>query len=91
MNTRFSTYFVEDASFLRFKTLQLGVTLPEDISSRANVENLRVYFSIDNLYTFTKYSGLNPEVAGSNPLLAGYDQFSYPASRKFLFGVQLTF
>ncbi len=91
MNTRFSTYFVEDASFLRFKTLQLGVTLPEDISSRFNIENLRVYFSIDNLYTFTKYSGLNPEVAGSNPLLAGYDHFSYPASRKFLFGVQLTF
>lgn len=91
MNSRFSTYFIEDASFLRFKTFQIGVTLPENISSRANIENLRFYFSIDNLYTFTKYSGLNPEVAGSNPLLAGYDHFSYPSSRKFLFGIQLQF
>ena len=68
LNGRFSTYFIEDASFLRFKTLQVGATLPIHVTQKVKIENLRFYFNIDNLFTFTKYSGLNPEVTGSNPL-----------------------
>jgi TonB-linked SusC/RagA family outer membrane protein len=90
-NRRHSTYFIEDGSFLRFKTLQLGFSFPDNWVENAGIRNLRIYGSIDNVTTFTDYSGLDPELSGSNPLFGGIDSFNYPVSRKMIFGIQLNF
>jgi len=84
-----SSYPVEDGSYLRFKNLMLGYTLP----SIKGISRLRIYVSGNNLFTFTKYSGFDPEVntyASSNTTI-GIDNLVYPQSKSFLGGIQLTF
>ncbi|RXK86198.1 SusC/RagA family TonB-linked outer membrane protein [Filimonas effusa] len=81
--------FVEDGSFVRIKNITLGYTLPRI----KGVSNIRVYLSGNNLFTFTKYSGYDPEVnafGGSNTQV-GIDNLVYPMSRSYLAGVQFTF
>jgi len=95
-NMRFSDYFVEDGSFLRLKTLTLGYTLPEKIVSTVKMSSLRVYFTAQNLFTFTNYSGLEPEVGSSigwsaHPLDIGVDNTTYPHPRVFMFGLNASF
>ena len=73
----------------------LGYTLPKNIIRKFLLDNARLYMNIQNLYTFTKYSGFDPEV-GINPqdannLSFGYDSGRYPAPRQISFGVNLTF
>jgi hypothetical protein len=81
-----SSFFVEDGSYLRLKTLQIGYTFP---ISRA-FKHLRVYVQGFNLLTFTGYSGIDPEVSNGNPGALGIDfGTQYPNSRKFLFGLNL--
>jgi hypothetical protein len=87
-------YWVEDASYLRIKNVQLGYTLPQDVSSRFGVSRLRVYVSAENLWTFTKYSGYDPEQGrfiDDDPLTQGIDEATYPSGRKYLMGLNLTF
>ncbi len=61
-NTRVSDRFVEDGSYLRIKNITLGYTLPRSLVQRAKMSSLRVYISCQNLVTFTKYTGFDPEV-----------------------------
>ncbi len=60
-NARFSTRFIENAGFLRLRNLQIGYSLPESLSSKINIDRFRIYASFQNVLTFTKYSGLDPE------------------------------
>jgi TonB-linked SusC/RagA family outer membrane protein len=81
-----SSFFVEDGSYMRLKTLQIGYTFPK---SRA-FKKLRIYAQAFNLLTITKYSGMDPEVNNGNPGTLGIDYGNqYPISRKILFGVNL--
>ena len=85
-----STHFIEDASFLRLKTLRLGYTLPEQWSSKMTLRNLRVYLQISNVFTLTKYSGLNPEynIYGDGSSM-GIDRGAWPTPRQILVGLTL--
>jgi hypothetical protein len=94
-NERNSTRYIEDGSYLRVKNIVLGYTLPKSLLNRYKVENIRIYANIQNLWTFTKYTGYDPEV-GVNPqdsegYTFGYDFGRYPAPRTISFGVSLTF
>ncbi len=92
-----STLGIEDGSFLRLNTLVLGYTLPRSITSKAKVNNLRVYGSIYNVLTVTGYSGLDPEVnadpSHNNAVYptTGLDFGTYPRARSYVFGLNLTF
>ncbi len=86
MNTENSSRFVEDGSYLRLKNLQIGYTLPKDITKKFYVERLRVYMTASNLFTLTKYSGYDPEVG-----TYAVDYGNYPQSRTFTFGLNVNF
>lgn len=92
-NDRFSNRYVEDGSYFRLKTIQLGYTLPESISKKVFLSKARFYISADNLFTITNYSGFNPEIADlyGNPLNAGVDMATYPTPRVFTIGCNLNF
>ncbi len=83
-----STAFVEDASYLRLKTVRLGYKLPENILNKAQIKSLRVYAQVTNLFTITGYSGLDPEYNTSGSGM-GLDRGAWPTPREIMFGVQL--
>ncbi|WP_055562233.1 SusC/RagA family TonB-linked outer membrane protein [Hymenobacter sp. AT01-02] len=85
-NLRVSSYFLEDGSYLRVKTLTLGYALPAGLTERIAAKQLRVYVSAQNLLTLTKYTGYDPEV-GSR----GVDLGIYPQPRVFLAGLNIGF
>jgi hypothetical protein len=93
LNSVPSSVFVEDGSFLKLKNLIIGYTLPASISSKIALSKLRVYFSTQNLFFITKYTGLDPEIGiqGSNPTQNGVDNGTYPSSKFFTFGLNATF
>ena len=86
-----SSYYVEDASFLRLKTVNLSYDLPRKIFNKTQISGLRVFVSANNLLTFTNYSGFDPEVSSRNPLIRGFERFSYPRSRTIIMGLNLKF
>lgn len=93
-NKRISDRYVEDGSYLRLKTLQLGYTLPKLFTQKAYIQKVRVYVSGQNLLTITKYSGIDPEIGqinSTNYLSRGVDLGTYPQSRIFTVGVNLIF
>ena len=92
-NYRVSDYWVEDASFLRARNVQLGYTLPGSLTKKIFVQRLRVYAQAENLFTLTKYTGCDPEVTGGNGFGTelGIDRGVYPQNRTFSVGVNLTF
>ncbi len=92
-NLRASTWYVEDGSFLRVKNLQLGYNFNKRICQRIGISECRVYIGGQNLYTFTRYSGLDPELAdlSGNPLNSGIDFAKYPQARTILGGVSIKF
>jgi TonB-linked SusC/RagA family outer membrane protein len=83
-----STAFIQDASFLRMKNLQLGYTLPKALVNKAQIKNLYIYLQMSNLFTLTKYEGLDPEVNQSGTYM-GMDTGAWPTPRQVMFGVQL--
>ena len=83
--TRPSTFFLQDGSYLRVKNLVFGYTIPASVTKHVGIDRLRVYFSGDNLFTFTKYPGLDPERAASGDFL------TYPQNKIYSFGVNVTF
>ena len=91
-NGRTSTWHLEDGSYLRLQNVSLGYTLPKKLTNRFYVEKLRLYVSGQNLATFTKYSGYNPEVNArpDNALTPGEDYGTYPLARTFMFGINVT-
>lgn len=86
-----STYYVEDGSFFRIKTVTLGYNIPSRILSNKNIRNIRLYASVNNVYTFTNYSSFDPEISSNNQLLRGFDVVTYPRARTFLLGVNVSF
>ena len=94
-NDRISDRYVEDGSFLRIKNITLGYTFPKALLNKAKIENLRVYVNIQNLYTFTKYTGYDPEVGASTQdssgLAYGLDNGRYPSPAMYSFGLNITF
>jgi TonB-linked SusC/RagA family outer membrane protein len=86
------SWAVENGSFLRVNNVTVGYTLPKALTARAKVQQLRFYVTLNNLYTFTKYTGYDPEVntRRSTPLTPGVDYAAYPRSRAFLFGVNIS-
>ncbi len=84
---------VEDGSFLRLSTATIGYTLPQSISSKLKMQNLRIYASGYNLLLFTNYSGFDPEVSTrrKTQLTPGVDYSAYPKSRSFVFGLNVNF
>lgn len=91
-----SDLYVEDGSYLRLKTIMLGYTLPVKLIEKAKIKKVRAYGSIENLLTFTKYSGLDPEIGASDtysyagPEL-GIDRGVYPQAIVYSLGFSLTF
>lgn len=85
------SWAVEDGSFLRINNVTLGYSLPKALVSRVKASTLRFYVTVNNLYTFTKYSGYDPEVntRRATPLTPGVDYAAYPRSRAFLVGLNL--
>lgn len=84
-NRRSSSWYLQDASYLRLKNLTIGYTIPNSIISKVNIDKIRLYFSGDNLLTFTKYKGLDPERAGDGRFV------QYPQNKIVSFGVNLEF
>jgi len=92
-NTRISSWWVEDASFLRVKDIQLGYELPGSLTQSLGMSRLRIYLSAMNLYTFTRYSGYDPEspLNSDEPTLPGVDANNYPLPRSVTAGIQIDF
>lgn len=86
-----SSYYVEDGSYLRLKTASLGYTLPKLLTDKINIDSLKINLIGNNLFTWTNYTGWDPEVNFNNPLLSGLDRIAYPRSRNFTFSVKATF
>lgn len=87
-----SSYYLEDGSYLRLNTITLGYTLPKQLVRKAKIANARIYCTLNNIHTFTGYSGYDPEVAAtSSALTPGVDNSSYPRSKSYVVGVNLTF
>ncbi|MDR1121866.1 MAG: TonB-dependent receptor [Dysgonamonadaceae bacterium] len=84
---------VYDATFLRIKNIQLAYTLPRQALNRIKLKDIRVYMSIDNVKTFDNYPGATPETnsGGNNTTQQGVDYSTYPLSRKYTFGLNITF
>ena len=94
-NERTSTYYIEDGSYFRIKTATLSYNFGS-LVNKMNIGSLRVYFTAQNLFTFTDYSGYNPEIGVStafnaSPLAFGIDNAVYPLPRTFLVGVDVNF
>ena len=81
---------VFDGSYVKIKQIQLGYTFPQNLTRKIKIDNLRIYGSLDDYFTFTKYPGFDPEVTGSGNGL-GVDKGSYPTSKKLVFGINITF
>ena len=81
-----------DGSYFKIKQIQLGYTLPSVITKKIHISNLRVFTSLDNFFTFTKYIGLDPEAASANNSSSlGIDMGTYPTARQTVLGVNLSF
>jgi TonB-linked SusC/RagA family outer membrane protein len=100
-NTQLTSYLVEDGSYLRMKNLTLGYTIPESMLSKVKIKSLRIYVQAINLFTITKYTGLDPEISSQftttpdgspgvrNDQNMGIDYGNFPTVRQFLFGLNL--
>lgn len=89
-----SSYYVEDGSYLRIAQLTVGYTFPKKWLQKAMIANARIYFTANNLATLTGYSGYDPEVSAANDNVVctpGYDSSTYPRSRSYVVGLNLTF
>lgn len=88
-----SDWAIEDGSFLRLSTLTLGYTLPQNLTKKVGINNLRFYATCYNVFCLTGYSGFDPEVSTRNKtaLTPGVDYSAYPKSRQFVIGLNLNF
>lgn len=86
-----STYFLENGDFFRINNLAIGYTFSGNALSKYKISSLRIYATAQNLATITPYSGFSPEITSSSPLNAGIELNSYPSTRTFAFGVNLSF
>jgi TonB-dependent starch-binding outer membrane protein SusC len=80
-NTRASDFWLQNKSYMRIKNIQLGYTIPKNLSEKISIEGIRIYGSLENYFTLTKYKGFDPEVSGAN----------YPTMKQALLGISVTF
>lgn len=90
-NTQSSSFYVEDGSYLRMQNLTLGYTLPKPVLNRLRMERLRLFVSTNNLFTITKYKGLDPAVGGNADTNFGIDVGNYPVTRSWTGGINIAF
>lgn len=88
-----STFQVEDGSYLRLKNISIGYNLPQNLIKRFALSSFKIYIAAQNLLTFTKYTGFDPEVnfRGNNSISQSLDYGSYPAAKTILFGINMNF
>ncbi|WP_027382171.1 SusC/RagA family TonB-linked outer membrane protein [Epilithonimonas caeni] len=86
---RMSNYYLQKGDYMRLKLIQLGYTLPKDVSEKFGSNKVRLYITGENVFTFTKYTGYDPEIAGGNEY--GIDRAYYPQARTFLLGANIQF
>ena len=85
-----SDLYVKNGDYLRLKNVQLGYTLPQSFTKKVLISSLRLYVSAENLLTFTKYEGFDPEISSGGTSI-GIDRGCYPQARTFTFGLNLKF
>ncbi len=92
-NDRLSTRFIEDGSYLRIQNLAIGYNFPQKWIKKLGMTQARIYFNVQNLYTFTKYKGFDPEIGAYNQsvLMQNVDMGRYPTPRTYTVGVNLQF
>ncbi|WP_293299997.1 TonB-dependent receptor [Pedobacter sp. UBA4863] len=92
-NMKNSTYFIEDGSYLRLKNVSLSYNFATDKLKKVGIGKLQPYLSVSNLFTLTKYTGIDPEVNqwGNSGSVQGIDWGTYPHSRSFVVGLNLEF
>ncbi|NJK95761.1 MAG: TonB-dependent receptor [Bacteroidales bacterium] len=89
-NTRFSDRYIEDGSYLRLKTLTLGYTIKNEWLNKS-ISSLRIYATMENALTLTKYTGYDPSFGGGSNTERGVDDFGIPLPKNYLFGIQVSF
>ena len=91
-NTYIHSWAIEDASYLKLSNITLGYTFPKKVINKIGLTKLRLYATGNNLFTWTPYTGFDPEVSTmSSALTPGVDFGAYPRSRSFVFGVNVAF
>lgn len=93
LNSQTSSRFLEDGSYFRMKTVQLGYTLKDDFAKKLKISSFRTYVSADNLFTITNYSGFNPDLGRTGSIFdrgVDYGHVAYPLARTISLGIQLT-
>ena len=90
-NILFSDFYVEDGSFLRLQSVQLGYSVGQATLEKLQFSKLRFYVTGSNLFTLTKYRGYDPTTSNGAPIGGGIDQGFYPSPKTFLFGMNVTF
>ena len=80
-NTKLSDFYLENKSFLKIRNVQLGYTLPKALTMKLHIERVRIYGSLENFFTFTKYKGFDPEVSG----------MAYPSMKQAVIGLNVSF
>jgi hypothetical protein len=90
VNWQSSDLYVYDGSYLRLKNIQLGYTLPQNLTRKVFISSLRIYVAGENLLTFTKYHGYDPEISSGGTSL-GIDRGVYPQARTWTVGCNLSF
>lgn len=90
---RFSDRYVEDASFIKLRNVQIGYRLPASLVERLKLRSVRIYASADNLWRRTSYKGFDPEFGSlySSPFFYGVDLANYPQAKTIIGGVNVTF
>jgi hypothetical protein len=88
-----SSVWIENGSFLKLKTFTVGYTFPSALVKRLTLSKIRLYVSTQNLFTITKYTGLDPEIGiqGGNATQNGVDNGTYPGSKYYTVGLNVTF
>lgn len=92
-STRLSSFYIQDGTYFRCTNITLGYNVPKTLVTKVGVSNVRIYGSVDNVFTITEYKGYNPEVdySSGNNLASGVDYGNYPLARVYNLGVKLTF
>jgi hypothetical protein len=86
-----SDLMIFDGAYTRIRQLQLGYTLPQSLMDRARIKKARIYVSLDDFFTFTKYPGVDPEGGSNGQNSIGIDRGGYPIPRKAIVGLTLSF
>lgn len=86
-----SDFFIQDGSFIRLRNVVLGYTLPQKLTSKFLIQQMRCYIKGSNIYTLTKFTGYTPEIGGYDVLSSGIDNGVYPLAAVYAFGININF